>query len=83
MPERIVVCNTSPLFYLHFFGKHMRTYPQEVVQIVEDARAEHAELKKQGYSREDALADFREFRRELSRRSASPDEAPDRGGSFE
>lgn len=47
----------------------MRTYPKEVVRLVEEARAEHAELKEQGYGREDALEDFRAFRRELTERS--------------
>lgn len=46
-----------------------RTYPKEVVRLVEEARSEHAELKKQGYSREDALEDLRAFRRELPRPS--------------
>ena len=46
-----------------------RTYPEEVVRVVDKARTEHAELKRQGYDREDALKDFRAFRRELSKRS--------------
>ncbi len=46
----------------------MRIYPKEVVRLVEEARTEHAELKEKGYGREDALGDFRAFRRELTKR---------------
>ena len=46
-----------------------RTYSREAVGLLAEARAEHAEKKSRGYSREDALADFERFQAELVRRS--------------
>ena len=45
----------------------MRTYGRRAVRILEEARAEHRQLKKRGYSREDAFADFEAVQKELSR----------------
>ena len=47
----------------------MKTYSQEAIRIAAEARAEYAEMKRQGYSREDALADLEVFQRELSKRA--------------
>ncbi len=46
-----------------------RTYSKEAIRIVGEARAEHAERKRQGYGRSDALADFESFQRELAGRT--------------
>ncbi len=47
----------------------MKTYSKETRRIAAEARAEYAELKRQGYSREDALADLETFQRELAKRA--------------
>ncbi len=47
----------------------MKTYSKEAVRIAAKARAEYAEMKRQGYSREDAVADLEVFQRELSKRT--------------
>lgn len=46
-----------------------RTYTKEAVQLLAEARAEYAEKKRQGYSREDAIADFEKFQAELAKRT--------------
>ncbi len=45
-----------------------RAYSKEAIQIVDEARAEHAERKRQGYGQSEALADFESFQRELAER---------------
>ena len=47
----------------------MKTYSKEARRIAAEARAEYAELKRQGYGRKDALADLEVFQRELSKRA--------------
>ncbi len=46
----------------------MKTYPREVLQIAAEARAEYAEMKRQGYGRADAVTDLEGFQRELAKR---------------
>ncbi len=46
----------------------LKSYSREAVRIATEARAEFAEMKRQGYSHEDAVADLEVFRRELSKR---------------
>jgi hypothetical protein len=46
----------------------LKSYSREAVRIAAEARAEFAEMKRQGYTREDAIADLEVFRRELSKR---------------
>ncbi len=45
----------------------MKTYSKKAVRIAAEARAEFAEMKRQGYSREDALGDLEAFQNELSK----------------
>lgn len=42
----------------------MKTYSEEAVRIAAEARAEYAAMKRQGYSRRDALADLEVFQRD-------------------
>ncbi len=46
-----------------------RTYSKEATSILEEARAEYEEKKRQGYSREDAIVDFEALQRELAIRT--------------
>ncbi len=46
-----------------------RTYTKEAVELLAEARAEYAEKKRQGYSHEDAVADFEKFQTELAKRT--------------
>jgi hypothetical protein len=45
-----------------------RAYSDEAVQLLAEARQEHAEKKRRGYSREEAVADFEKFQEELAKR---------------
>lgn len=47
----------------------MRTYSREAIRTVEQARAEYAEKEQQGYTRDDAVADFRAFQREIAKQT--------------
>ncbi len=44
----------------------MKTYSNETRRIAAEARAEYAEMKRQGYGRKDAVADLERFQRELA-----------------
>ena len=45
----------------------MKTYSKEATRIAAETRAEYAEMKRQGYSRDDAIVDLENFQRELSK----------------
>ncbi len=47
----------------------MKSYSKEAVRIAAEARSEYAEMKRQGYGREDAVADLEIFQRELAKRT--------------
>ena len=47
----------------------MKTYSREAVRIAAEARTEYAEMKRRGYSREDAVADLEVFQVELAKRA--------------
>ena len=49
----------------------MPTYSAETDQLLEEALAEHAEMKHQGYGREDGFAEFDALHRELAKRAGS------------
>ncbi len=46
-----------------------RTYSRETDQLLEEALAEYAEMKRQGYSREDGFAELEAVQRELAKRA--------------
>ncbi len=46
-----------------------KTYTKEATRLLADARAEYLEKKRQGYSREDAIADFERFQVGLANRT--------------
>jgi len=46
----------------------LRTYDKESIRLLEEARAEHRLAKRQGYGREQALADLEEVLAEIEER---------------
>ena len=47
----------------------MKVYSKDVLRIAAEARSEYAQKKRQGYGREDALADLEVFQREITKRT--------------
>jgi len=45
-----------------------RRYSKEATRILDEARVEYAEKKRQGYTRADAIEDFEALQRELAKR---------------